>query len=206
MKQLFENVFEEDKKIFTFHNDEMNIWDPYHSKASAAIKKGLKTFPIKEGTKILYLGIAEGNTASHFSDIIGEKGVILGIDISNDPFRKLLELCKERKNIIPVLSDANQTDNYKEYAEEIGKFDVVYQDLAQKTQADILIKNVELFLKSGGIAIYMVKAFSIDTTARPDAIFKQEVEKLEKAGLEIIEIVKLEPFEIGHACIVAKKK
>ena len=205
MKELFQKVFEKNSKILTINKGKERIWDPYHSKASAAIKKGLKQFPIKKDSKVLYLGIADGTTASHLSDII-ETGIILGVDISQRPFNKLLKLCEERKNIIPVLADANKPEEYSEYLEEIGKVDVVYQDLAQKTQADILIKNAKLFLKKNGYVLYMVKAFSIDVTKKPSEIFKQEIKKLENQGFEILEVVSLEPFEKGHACILAQLK
>ena len=45
---------------------EYRTWDNFRSKPAAAIKKGLKEFPLKEGMKVLYLGIASGTTASHF--------------------------------------------------------------------------------------------------------------------------------------------
>ncbi|MEM0372724.1 MAG: fibrillarin-like rRNA/tRNA 2'-O-methyltransferase [archaeon] len=204
MKELFPGVFEKNEKLFTVFNGRERLWEPYHSKASAAILKGLKNFPVKPGAKILYLGIADGNTASHFSDIIGEEGIIIGIDISASPFKKLLALCEERKNIIPVLADANKPEEYKEYVDEIGRVDVVYQDLAQKIQADILIKNAKLFLKKNGLAVYMVKALSIDVTEKPSVTFANEIKKLEKAGFEVLERVSLEPFERGHACLVVR--
>jgi fibrillarin-like pre-rRNA processing protein len=204
MKEMFPGVFIKDKKLITLNGKTERIWDPYHSKAAAAIVKGIKGFPIKKGSKILYLGIADGTTASHLSDIIGEEGVILGVDISPKPFQKLLVLCEKRENIIPVLSDANKTENYAEYMDEIGKVDVVYQDLAQKIQADIAIKNCKLFLKKSGFLMYMVKALSIDVTQNPTKTFAEEIEKLKKAGFEIIELISLEPFEVGHACIVAR--
>ena len=190
--------------ISTTYKGKKRPWDPYHSKAAAAIKKGVK-LPFKEDSKILYLGVAEGTTASHLSDIL-TKGVIIGVDLSAEPFKKLLRLCEERNNIIPVLSDANQIENYKEIMNEIGKVDIVYQDLAQKIQADILIKNSKHFLKKNGIEIYMVKALSIDVTQKPSKTFKQEIEKLEKAGFDIIEKKNLEPFQKGHAVLIAKYK
>lgn len=206
MREVFPGVFEKDKRLFTKFSGRERNWDPYHSKASAAIINGLKNFPVKPDAKILYLGIADGNTASHFSDIIGENGVIIGVDISASPFKKLLVLCDERKNIMPVLADANKPEEYAEYVEEIGRVDVVYQDLAQKTQADILIKNARLFLKKNGFAVYMVKALSIDVTERPSVTFAKEIEKLEKAGLGVLERISLEPFEKGHACLLCRLK
>jgi fibrillarin-like pre-rRNA processing protein len=204
MREVFPGVFEENKRLFTKHAGGKREWDPNHSKASAAIINGLKNFPVKPGAKILYLGIADGNTASHFSDIIGDDGVIIGVDISASPFKALLRLCEERRNIVPVLADANKPEDYSEYIDETGKVDVVYQDLAQKIQAEILIKNAKLFLKKDGFAVYMVKALSIDVTEKPSVTFAGEIKKLEEAGFEVVERVSLEPFERGHACLVCR--
>ncbi len=205
MKQTkYPLVFEDEKgKLYTKYKGEHRFWDAYHSKAAAALKKRIKNWVFKKDSKVLYLGAAEGTTISHLADII-PNGVIIGVDISPEPFKKFLKLCEERENIIPVLSDANHPENYKELMNSIGKVDVVYQDLAQKIQADILIKNAELFLKKNGYAVYMVKALSIDVTEKPSKIFKQEEDKLIKAGFEIIEKKSLEPYQKGHAVIIAK--
>ena len=121
------------KKLYTNNRE----WDPWHSKLAAAIVNGLKTMPINEKSHVLYLGAAQGTTASHVADI-ASRGVVVCIEISEKPFEKLIPLCEERGNMIPVLADANQPETYKEYCEDI---DVIYQDVAQPNQADILLKN-----------------------------------------------------------------
>ncbi|MFH0987165.1 MAG: fibrillarin-like rRNA/tRNA 2'-O-methyltransferase [Candidatus Micrarchaeota archaeon] len=186
--------------------NEYRMWDPSRSKPAAAFFAGLKNFPIKKGCNILYLGIADGTTASHFSDIIGADGLIIGVDIASQPFEKLMRMCEQRENIIPVLADANHPEKYAEYVDEIGgKVDIIYEDLAQKIQADILIKNAERFLKKGGYAIYMVKAPSIDVAAKPEDIFEKEMNKLQKAGFKVLEMRALDSrFQKDHACIVAQ--
>jgi len=205
MKQTnYPLVYEDEKKrLYTKHENKYNYWDAYHSKAAAAIKKKIKNWPFKKDSKVLYLGAAEGTTISHLSSII-PKGIIIGVDISSNPFKKFLKLCEERNNIIPVLSDANHPENYEKLIKQVGKIDVIYQDLAQKIQAGILIKNANLFLKKNGYVIYMVKALSIDVTQKPSKTFKQEEDKLKKAGFEIIEKKSLKPFQKGHAVIIAK--
>src|SRR5512136_201265 len=69
---------------------EYRIWDCYRSKPSAALKKKLKTFPLKRGMSVLYLGVASGTTATHFSDIVGKEGIIYGIDIAERVLRDLI--------------------------------------------------------------------------------------------------------------------
>lgn len=204
MKEIFPGVFRQNKDIMTkdLFSGNYKIWDPKKSKPAAAFLKGLKKFPIKEGTKILYLGIGEGTTASYFSDIIGKKGVIIGVDIARKPFEKLLDVCEKRHNIIPILADANKLEEYEKYVVE--KVNVVYCDVAQKNQTEILVKNAKRFLKSNGFVMYMVKAPSIDVTANPLDIFKKEALKLENSGFRVVEIKELGPYEKDHAIIIAK--
>jgi len=205
-KTQYSRIFEDEKKhLYTKHKIKYRFWDAYHSKLAAAVKKRIKNWVFEKNSKILYLGAAEGTTISHLADIT-PKGVIIGVDISPNPFKKFLKLCEERNNIIPVLSDANHPENYEDLMKQIGKVDIIYQDLAQKIQANILIKNAELFLKKNGYAVYMVKALSIDVTQKPSKTFKQEEDKLKKAGFEIIEKKSLEPYQKGHAVIIAKYK
>ena len=60
------------EKIIKKNKKEFRLWDPNRSKLAAAILKGLKQVPIKQGYSILYLGAASGTTASHVSDLVGK--------------------------------------------------------------------------------------------------------------------------------------
>ncbi|MEM4598956.1 MAG: fibrillarin-like rRNA/tRNA 2'-O-methyltransferase, partial [Candidatus Diapherotrites archaeon] len=140
------------EKIASYNGIEYREWNPFRSKLAAAIKKKMKRMPIAQGTNVLYLGIAEGTTASHISDIIGPEGIILGIDISEKCIAKLMQICEQRTNILPLAADANRPETYAEYASEI-KTSVIYQDIAQKNQVEILEKNSKLFLNSGCFAM-----------------------------------------------------
>jgi fibrillarin-like pre-rRNA processing protein len=181
---------------------EYRFWDPWRSKLGAAIMRGLKTMPIKSGNTVLYLGAAQGTTPSHVADIVGKNGIVICIDIAPKTFEKLLEVCETRENLLPVLADANAPEGYAEYVEK--KVDVVYQDLAQREQAKILVKNVRSYLKKGGYAVFMIKARSIDVTAEPSSVFAKEIVELKKAGLEVVETKPLEPYEKDHVAVVAR--
>ncbi len=215
MKETSEGVYINNGKILTrnltpgikFYGEdtvivtgkEYRVWDPYRSKPAAAIKKGLKHFPIKPKNKILYLGIANGNTASFFSDIIGPDGIIYGVEISERSIRDLLQTSEKRKNIAPILANARKPETYN----WIEKVDVVYQDVATRDQSDIIIRNAEAFLKPDGYAVIAIKARSIDVIQKPKKIFTQEIRKLSK-HFKILEKVELDPYEQDHLFAVMK--
>ncbi|MEM4662678.1 MAG: fibrillarin-like rRNA/tRNA 2'-O-methyltransferase [Candidatus Diapherotrites archaeon] len=191
------------EKLATYNGVEYREWNPFRSKLAAAIKKKITNMPLHEGSKVLYLGIAEGTTASHISDIIGQNGLILGIDISEKCIAKLVQICERRTNIIPLLSDANKPESYEEYVFEL-KPEIIYQDIAQKNQVQILRLNAERFLEKGGFAMLALKAPSIDSTKRASTVFREQEKILEK-NFEILEYVPLEPFEKKHRFYVLKK-
>jgi rRNA 2'-O-methyltransferase fibrillarin len=61
------------------------------------------------------------------------------------------------------------------------------QDVAQPDQARIALLNASLFLKIGGGIVISIKANCIDSTAAPEAVFAQEVQKLRQGGLKPLE-------------------
>ena len=180
---------------------EYRIWDFWRSKPAAAIKKGLKVFPLEKGMKILYLGIASGTTGSHFSDIIGREGIIYGLEISERVLRELIPHAEKRGNIVPILADARKPEEYESLI--LGKVDLVYEDIADPDQIKILVWNCEKFLKSNGYAMIAIKSQSIDVTKKPSEVYAECLKELEK-HFEILDKVKLDPYEKAHLFVVMK--
>ena len=189
------------ERVINWNKEEYRIWNPRRSKLGAAILKGLKNFPIKPGKSILYLGIASGTTASHVSDIVGWDGMIFGVEFSPRVLRELVPLVYERKNIIPILGDATKPEEYRAL---VSKVDVIFEDVAQPTQAKILVDNAKAYLKNGGYGMISIKSRSIDVTKPPEQVFN-EVEKELGEYFEIVERISLEPYEKDHALIVVRK-
>ncbi len=176
--------------------------NPTRSKFAAAIAKGMTFSPFKESSVVLYLGAAHGYTASFISDICSQ-GFIFAVEFAPVVARNLVYVCESRKNIAPILADANHPERYAE--KMVKEVDVVYQDIAQKNQVEIFLKNCDLFLKSGGFAILAVKARSIDVTKRPISVF-EEIKGQLRQRLELVDYRRLDPFEKDHALFVLKKK
>jgi len=186
------------EKLVKINGEEYRTWNPYRSKLAAAIRKGLKNFPFAKNTKVLYLGASTGTTVSHLSDIITD-GEIYAVEISAQMMKRLLEISDKRENIIPIHADARMPGEY----ENIGKVDVIYQDVAQPDQDDILIKNAAAFLKKNGIAMLCIKSQSIDVTAQPKEVFEKILQKLSQY-FEILEKIKLEPYDKDHLFVVLR--
>jgi len=181
---------------------EYRTFDPFKSKLGAAIFNKMQHFPFEENVKILYLGAASGTTISHVSDIIGDKGLIYSVEFSARSLRDLVAVAETRKNILPIHADARFPE---EYTMIVPQVDIVYEDVAQPTQAEILETNIKTFLKDGGYFFLAVKSRSIDVTKEPQVIFKEVVEKLKSYGLDVLETVDLEPYEKDHIMIIGKK-
>lgn len=187
------------EKVIKNKNKELRSWNPYRSKLAAAILNGM-AFDITPDYNILYLGAATGTTISHLSDMV-DGGLIYAVEISPISMKKLLRVCEKRKNIIPILSDANHPSRY---CSIVSSVDLVYQDISQRNQADIFIENVKSFLKKDGIAILVVKARSIDVSVDPDEVYDKVCSHIKNNGLKIIDIINLQPFDRDHKIIFIK--
>jgi fibrillarin-like pre-rRNA processing protein len=196
------NVYGE--RLIRFEGVEYRLWDPFRSKLAAAILKNIKTVPIMPNHQVLYLGAASGTTASHVSDIVGEKGYVYCVEFAPRAIRELVNnVCAYRVNMLPILEDARFPEKYAIFIR--GKVDDIYCDIAQPEQAKILADNADLFLKRQGWIMLAVKAQSIDVSKEPSEIYKREVRVLEDRGFVIEDVVHLEPYDKAHAMIVAKR-
>ncbi len=187
-----------DEKILNYNNKEFRSWNPYKSKLSAAIHKGLKTLDLSEKSNILYLGAATGTTVSHISDIVN-KGVVYAIEKSPFSLKKLLILCNQRKNIIPIMSNANNPESYNV---TVPMVDFIYQDISQRNQDEIFIKNIRKYLKSNGQAIIMIKARSINVSLKPKEVYRDVIDRLKTNNIKIIDIIDLSKYEKDHSAIL----
>ena len=192
------------EQLVKFDDKEFRIWNPYRSKLAGAILKGVAKNPIKPGTKILYLGVASGTTPSHVSDIIGPKGVLYGVEFAPRVMREFIEkVASHRENVIPLLADARFPTKYAHIVELV---DVIYADIAQPFQSKIVADNADVFLKDGGWIMMAIKAMSIDVTKEPSETYKREITHLEDRGYKVEDVVHLEPYDVAHAFVVARKE
>jgi fibrillarin-like pre-rRNA processing protein len=217
VKQIFEGVYKVDGKLATrnlvrgrrvydeelvdHEGEQYRLWNPYRSKLAAAIMKGMKELKIRKGSKVLYLGAATGTTSSHVSDIVGTDGIVYCIEISERNMRELIKTCEYRANMLPILQDAR---NVEAYASDTGVCDVLYQDIAARDQADILIRNAVL-LKKGGFAYVAIKSQSIDVAKSPGLVYREFLERA-SAEFKVLEKIDIAPYSKMHLFVSLRKK
>lgn len=190
------------ERLFKVGGEEYRAWSPYRSKLAAAIWNRIKQIHVERGCRVLYLGTATGTTASHVSDIIGEEGVLYGVDFAPRVMLQFKQnVVQHRKNVIPIFADARKP---REYAHIVGKVDLVYCDVAQPEQAKILVDNAILTLENKGHGMIAVKARSIDSVEEPEVVYRREIKILEENSLKILEVVNLEPYERDHVLVVVE--
>ena len=199
---LGESVYGE-KRITAedFNNEktEYRVWNPFRSKLAAAILGGIDKIHIEPGSKVLYLGAASGTTVSHVSDIIGPSGLVFAVEFSQRSGRDLLNIAKKRTNIIPIIEDARHPQKYRMI---ISMVDTIFADVAQPDQARIVGINAHYYLRNRGYIVISIKANCIDSTAQPEAVFAEELVKLQRELIRPQEQLTLEPYERDHAVVV----
>ena len=178
---------------------EYRVWNIFRSKLGAAIINGIEKIYMKPGSKVLYLGAANGTTISHVSDIIGEDGIVYGVEISKRSGRDLINMAKKRTNLVPIIDDARKPYNYRFLIPTL--VDCIFADVAQPDQARIIAINAEHFLKDKGGFVFSIKANCVDSTLEPEVVFDNQIKVLKGYGLYAKEQVTLEPYERGHAVV-----
>merc|ERR1719197_294249 len=178
---------------------EYRVWNPFRSKIAAAVLGGIDNIHFKPGAKVLYLGAASGTTVSHVSDLVGEEGMVYGVEFSQRPGRDLINTAKKRMNVVPLVEDARHPQRYRML---VPMVDVIFADVAQPDQARIVALNSHMFLKNGGHFMISIKANCIDSTVEASVVFAKEVAKLQAENFKPAEQLTLEPYERDHAVVV----
>ncbi|MFP4524670.1 MAG: fibrillarin-like rRNA/tRNA 2'-O-methyltransferase [Candidatus Woesearchaeota archaeon] len=179
--------------------------DPERSKLFAGVAKGASQIGIREGSSVLYLGASHGYTPSFVSDVIGRQGRMVCVDIAPRVVRDLVFLCERRENMAPVMADCNKPESYEHLVPE--EVDVVFQDIAQRDQAGIFLKNCRKYLKKNGFGLLALKARSVDVTKKPHQVFKETFQELEQAdGFAVVDKRELAPYEKDHILFVVKRR
>ncbi len=178
---------------------EFRHWTPFRSKLCALATKDPRTPWIGGQDDVLYLGASSGTTVSHVSDLT--QGLVYAVEFSPRSVRDLLWNVEPRGNVVPILEDAGRPERYAAYlAKPVA---VLLQDVAQRHQVDIFLRNVP-FVKKGGLGFLFVKSRSINV-AQPTQVIYAEVERrLKEAGLAVLAQVDLEPFEQDHRAFVVR--
>lgn len=189
------------EKLVKIKDEEFRLWDPFRSKLAGAIMNGLEFLPIVRKSKVLYLGVSTGTTASHISDIVGQSGIVFCVEHASRVARDFIDRVSSfRSNIVPILQDARQP---KQYFSVYGPVDVVYVDIAQPDQTEIAILNCRTYLKKDGYIMLVLKTRSIDVTKDPIQLMRSEVKKL-GSSFEVIQEINLHPYEKDHGIVLAR--
>jgi len=151
----------------------------------------------------LYLGASSGTTISHISDITPE-GIIYGVEFAERSIRQLIQNTQTRKNIIPILADANYPNDFAKSI--FTSIDLIYQDIAQPNQAEIALKNCKYYLKNDGLLILAIKSQSIDSIQKSDKIYAHERKVLEIKGYKVIESYNIHQYAANHMMLLVKKE
>jgi len=187
------------ERLMTAGGAEYRQWDPTRSKLAAMILLGGRDFGLDQSSKVLYLGAASGTTASHISDIV-TSGFVYCIEFSERSFRDLVPVCETRKNMIPILADANHP---QEYQHMIEAAEFVYQDVAQRNQVEIFVRNMAAF--EAGHGILMLKSRSIDVNRKPKEVFAEVRKELVGASLKVKGVFDLERYAKDHAAFIVEE-
>ena len=187
-------------------------WFPAHSKLAALILKD-REFTIEnlEGNvsenekikRILYLGGGHGTTVSHLSDLFPDAEIFV-VEFGPSMY-EIMKLAGERNNVFPIMEDAAQVERYASLFRG-EPVDLLYQDIAQRDQVGILVKNIR-FLKNGGRFIFMLKVRSMDQGREKGTVALEILKELEGiSDLKMDDFTDLSPYQKDHYAFVGGKE
>lgn len=191
------------ERLTRLRGEEFREWSPRRSKLAAYLAKGGRRFQLRGNEDILYLGAASGTTVSHLSDLL-PKGRVFAVEFSPRPFRDLVGLATVRPNIVPILSDAAKPEAYAPYL--LHRVPIVYQDIAQRNQAQLFAENLRRFLGQDGVGFLAVKARSVNVAHPPRQTYEDVKRELQTRGYDTLEVTELDPLERDHAMLVVRAR
>lgn len=187
------------ERLVESRHGELREWSHRRSKLAAYYLLGGDPTLIGRDSRVLYLGAASGTTATHVADIAAD-GTVYCVEFSPRSFRDLVSNCEGRPNMHPVLGDATKPEEYQFLLSQV---DMVYQDVAQKRQFQILADNMERFQARRGVLA--LKARSEDVSRNPEQIFQEARREALAAGYRVIDLRPLDPHEKDHAMMVVER-
>lgn len=180
---------------------EYRHWDPWRSKLAAYLLNGATRLPFEHPRRVLYLGAAHGTTLSHLSDLLPD-AQLFGIEKSAGSFGALLALSRRRPNLFPILADAQLPERYQA---DVGPVDFLYQDIAQRNQAEMFAENGTAMLSSTGSALLMLKVRSVTQRRPVTAVVAESRTTLARQGLRVVDQRSLAPFSKDHVALAVTR-
>ncbi|MCI4339714.1 MAG: fibrillarin-like rRNA/tRNA 2'-O-methyltransferase [Thermoplasmata archaeon] len=176
---------------------EFRRWDPFRSKLAAFLLKGATEAPWAGARRVLYLGGAHGTTVSHLSDLLPGAEIFV-VEKSPVVFAPLLALSRTRPNLYPILADAQLPERY---SADVGPVDLLYQDIAQRGQAQIFGENADACLAPGGAGLLMLKVRSVTQSRSAGSVVDESRRELARHGLTVRATRDLAPFTREHVAL-----
>ena len=187
-KNLLKGESSYEDEIIINDSFEYRTLNPYKSNFGAGLINGIRNLNLNLGAKILYLGAGKNTTILHFSNIVGENGIVYGVEKDKNKFEKLKMFSTMRKNIIPILNDGRNAEEYKTSITSL--VDYVYIDINEPDEIYILYLNGKNYLKKDGIFILLIEEnFNMANI----------IQSLKEYNLIVKEFSTLEPFNKNYS-------
>ncbi len=177
-------------------------WEPSRSKLAAALVLGYPGRIPESGERWLYLGAAQGGTASYIADLLGPAGRLYALERSVRAFARLIRVAEQYPNLLPILADAR---NPGSYVSLVPPVDGLYVDVAQPDQLEIAETNARWMLRDRGALLMALKTSSMGRDTGPSGHRSRALERLRRRW-EVDQPLNLAPHHRGHFWLSARPR
>lgn len=154
---------------------------------------------LEGGISFLDLGCGRGEYAMIASEIVGNEGVVYGIDLWEEGINFLQEEASARgsKNIKAMVADAGKKIPLEDTSIDVCFMATVFHDLVLANTAEGALKEVFRVLKEGGV-LAILEFKKIDGPPGPPLSSRLAPEEVEERvipyGFEIVGLKEMKPY------------
>jgi ubiquinone/menaquinone biosynthesis C-methylase UbiE len=167
--------------------------------------KVIEAMKLEKGQTVVDLGVGSGFFARKIARVVGDKGVVYGVDIQREMLDILSKLCEDEgvNNVKPVLGTVTSTTLPDECADWIILADVYHEF----SEHEAMLADMMRILKPGGKVALLEYRLEDDSGAHIKTDHRMSVKQVKAewlpAGFKLVEI--LEFLKSQHLFIFQKE-
>ena len=166
----------------------------------------IEAMELKKGQTVVDLGVGSGFYARKIARVVGEKGVVFGVDIQPEMLEILSKLCEEEgiNNVKPVMGTATSTNLEDGCADWIILVDVYHEF----QEPEMMLEDMMRILKPGGKVALLEYRDEDGSAAHIKPSHRMSVKQVKAewlpAGFKLLDILEFLPSQ--HYFIFQKEK
>jgi ubiquinone/menaquinone biosynthesis C-methylase UbiE len=137
--------------------------------------------PLKSRSTVLDLACGKGAYSIFLSEIVGDTGLVYGVDLWEEGLQILGKEIEEKNitNILPILNDATEQIEIDDYSVDVCLMATVLHDFEEMDKSSAVLKQIKTLLKPGGYLV-IIEFKKIEGTPGPPIKIRLSEDEVEE--------------------------